>query len=67
MKTIPTPVGSSLYRNAEQQPESNFFYELIDHFSGAYGNHHYPGNDFPPPAFEDEYDNYNSDFDLDTK
>jgi hypothetical protein len=66
MKTIPSHTGSYLYPKLEQQSESNF-YELIDRTFGEYVNHHHPENDFPPPAFEDEYDSYNSDFDLDTK
>lgn len=67
MKTIqPAILGASRYSKTELQSDSYFFHELKDHSSEDYSNHHLE-NDFPPHSFEDEYDSYNSDFDLDTK
>jgi hypothetical protein len=50
-----------------EHSDSNFFHEIAERSSGSYSNHHHPENDFLHPSFEDEYDSYNSDFDLDTK
>lgn len=59
--------GNHIQPRIEQHSDSNFFHESANHHKGGYSNHHYPENDFFHPAFEDEYDSYNSDFDLDTK
>jgi hypothetical protein len=67
MKTIPTHTGSYLYPKIELLSDSNFFHELSNRPSGDSANHHHPENDLIYPMFEDEYDSYNSDFDLDTK
>jgi hypothetical protein len=67
MKTIqPHLIGSYSYPTMEHS-DADFFHEIVDHALGSYSNHHYPENDFLYPSFEDEYDSYNSDFDLDTK
>jgi hypothetical protein len=65
--TYPTHTGSYLYLKIEQHSDSNFFHELTDRPSDVYSNHHHSENDLLYPVFEDEYDSYNSDFDLDTK
>jgi hypothetical protein len=67
MKTIqPAISGTHLYSKAELNSDSFFFHELTERSTGTYSNHHIE-TDFLPHSFEDEYDSYNSDFDLDTK
>ncbi len=48
----------------DQQLDSTFPHELIDYHPHQHTNHHLSVD---PNEFEDEYDSYNSDFDLDTK